>query len=156
MKVQIKIAGLIEQSIKKAQKTQKLPPVDGSPPEVDRPGRIDHGDFACALPLRLAKIMKMSPIKIAEIIIDEMQSDSMFERVWVEPPGFINFALTDAWLTSQVDQIRVDEQLYGNSSLGDGKKVQVEFVSVNPTGPIHVGHARGAVFGSALDRKSVV
>ena len=73
MKVQIKIAGLIEQSIKKAQKTQKLPPVDVSPPEVDRPGRIDHGDFACALPLRLAKIMKMSPIKIAEIIIDEMQ-----------------------------------------------------------------------------------
>ena len=66
------------------------------------------------------------------------------DRVWVEPPGFINFALTDAWLTSQVDKIRVDEQLYGNSSLGDGKKVQVEFVSVNPTGPIHVGHARGA------------
>jgi len=150
MKVQIKIAGLIEQSIKKAQKTQKLPPVDVSPPEVDRPGRIDHGDFACALPLRLAKIMKMSPIKIAEIIIDEMQSDSMFERVWVEPPGFINFSLTDAWLTNQVDQIRLEEQLYGNSSVGDGKKVQVEFVSVNPTGPIHVGHARGAVFGSAL------
>ena len=150
MNVQFKIAGLIEQSIKKAQETQKLPKVDVSAPEVDRPGRIDHGDFACALPLRLAKIMKMSPTKIAETIVGEMPLDPIFERVWVESPGFINFALTNAWLTSQVDLIRVDEQIYGNSSIGDGKKVQVEFVSVNPTGPIHVGHARGAVFGSAL------
>ena len=77
-------------------------------------------------------------------------SDDTVGRVWAAPPGFINFALSPAWLREQVDVIRDAGTSYGASAIGAGQRVQVEFVSVNPTGPIHVGHARGAVFGSAL------
>ena len=72
--------------------------------------------------------------------------------MWVEPPGFINFALDPRWLAEQVETVLEEGAAFGNVSLGKGESVQVEFVSINPTGPIHVGHARGGVLGDVLAR----
>jgi arginyl-tRNA synthetase len=92
----------------------------------------------------------MAPLAIAEILVGHLPRTEEVERVSVAAPGFINFALADRWLAGQVDTI-VDAGLaYGNLDLGKGTRVQVEFVSVNPTGAMHVGHGRGAVLGSVL------
>ena len=123
-----------------------------APPEVivERPQNPEHGDFASNLPLRLARSTGMSPLEIAEKLVPLVASDDAVERVWVAPPGFLNFALRPAWLQRQVEEINQAGERYGNVDTGKGQRVQVEFVSVNPTGPAHVGHARGAVLGSAL------
>jgi len=92
----------------------------------------------------------MSPMAIAEALAQAIAAEGPVERVSVAKPGFINFSLSPSWLVRQVDAIRDLGPSYGSSDLGAGQRVQVEFVSVNPTGPLHVGHARGAVIGSAL------
>ena len=94
--------------------------------------------------------MRMSPMAIAEKIVAAMPDDETVDSVSVAPPGFVNIALSPGWLARQVDAVVRAGACYGNVDAGAGKRVQLEFVSVNPTGPIHVGHARGAVFGSAL------
>jgi arginyl-tRNA synthetase len=123
-----------------------------APPEVivERPQSPEHGDFASNLPLRLARSAGMSPLEIAEKLAPLVVPDDAVERVWAAPPGFLNFALKPAWLQRQVEAINQAGEHYGNVDTGKGQRVQVEFVSVNPTGPPHVGHARGAVLGSTL------
>lgn len=141
---------MITDSLLLAQREVELPRVELPAPDVERPQSIEHGDFSCALPLRLARTMKMSPLAIAEQVAGRIAPDQAFEKIWAAPPGFVNFSLKGSWLAAQVESIRESGLSYGDSTLGAGQRVQVEFVSVNPTGPLHVGHARGAVFGSAL------
>jgi len=117
---------------------------------VEHPQNVEHGDYASSLPLKLARATKMSPVVIAEAIVKFIPSLPEIEEVTVAPPGFINFTLSSAWLTQQVEAILNAGESYGNIGYGDNKSVQIEFVSVNPTGPLHVGHGRGAVLGSAL------
>ena len=150
MSIQERIAQLVTDALLQAQRDKKLPSVEIPVPRVERPQNPDHGDFACALPLQLAKPMRMSPVAIAELVADRMDADDAIERVWTAPPGFVNLSLKPSWLADQVRSIREAGASFGEARLGDGQRVQVEFVSVNPTGPLHVGHARGAVFGSAL------
>ena len=150
MTIQERIAQLITDALLQAQQEEELPNVDLPKPDVERPQNLDHGDFACALPLRLAKPMRMSPVAIAEQVAKRIEADETLEKIWTAPPGFVNFSLKGSWLAAQVESIREAGPSYGDSVLGAGQRVQVEFVSVNPTGPLHVGHARGAVFGSAL------
>jgi arginyl-tRNA synthetase len=150
MTIQERIAQLITDSLLLAQQDEELPRVELPVPDVERPQSIEHGDFACALPLRLARTMKMSPLTIAEQVAGRIAPDQTLEKIWTAPPGFVNFSLKGSWLAAQVESIREAGSSYGDSTLGAGQRVQVEFVSVNPTGPLHVGHARGAVFGSAL------
>ena len=144
------IEALVGAALEQAQAEGRLPggSVDGK--LVERPQRADHGDFASSAPMRLARVMRMSPMAIAERIVDAMAGDEAVGAVSVAPPGFVNVALDPAWLSRQVDAIVGAGAQYGNVDAGAGRRAQVEFVSVNPTGPIHVGHARGAVFGSAL------
>jgi arginyl-tRNA synthetase len=92
----------------------------------------------------------MNPLEIAQRLASLIHPADAVDRVWVEAPGFINFSLGPGWLTSRVEDILEEAESYGNISLGKEEPIQVEFVSVNPTGPIHVGHARGAVLGDAL------
>ena len=94
--------------------------------------------------------MRMSPMAIAERVVERIDADETIERAWVAPPGFVNFSLAPSWLVARIEDILEAGPSFGSSNLGAGRRVQVEFVSVNPTGPLHVGHARGAVFGSAL------
>ena len=117
---------------------------------VERPGNSEHGDFATSLPLRLARATRINPLKLAETLVQYIPSAAEVERVEVAPPGFINFYLNDGWIQQQVEVVRQSGGEYGRVEAGQGRPVMVEFVSVNPTGPVHVGHTRGAVLGSAL------
>ncbi len=118
--------------------------------EVERPNNSEHGDFATNLPLRLAREARANPLQLAGIIADRIESLPEIDSVSPAPPGFVNFKLSDAWLQEQVEVVRSAGDTFGASNLGAGRKVMVEFVSVNPTGPVHVGHTRGAALGSAL------
>ena len=144
------IAQLVTHALDEAQRKHLLPPSTLKAAAVERSQNPEHGDFGCALPLKLAGSMRMNPMRIAETLVALIPVDGAVERVWAAPPGFINVSLDQSWLAEQVEVIRAAGDSYGSSSIGEQRRVQVEFVSVNPTGPLHVGHTRGAVFGSAL------
>ena len=134
-----------------AARTEGVLHLDTLPPvAVERPSNLEHGDFATSLPLRLARATRISPMKIAEELVKFVAPGEEVEQVWAAPPGFINFRLRDRWLAGQVEVVREAGQGYGSVEVGSGQRVIVEFVSVNPTGPVHVGHTRGAVLGSTL------
>ena len=118
--------------------------------EVERPNNPDHGDFATNLPLRLARAARSNPLQLAEAIAARVETGPEIASVASASPGFINFRLSDRWLQEQVEVVRSAGEAFGAAQIGQGRKVMVEFVSVNPTGPVHVGHTRGAVLGSAL------
>ena len=118
--------------------------------EIERPNNPEHGDFATNLPLRLARAARANPLQLAQLIAERVQPGPEIAEVAVAPPGFINFSLSDGWLQQQVENVITAGDGFGSAEAGAGRKVMVEFVSVNPTGPVHVGHTRGAVLGSAL------
>ena len=118
--------------------------------QVERPGNSDHGDFATNLPLRLARATRINPLELAQSLAAHIATGDVIDRVEAAPPGFINFYLKESWLQQQVETVRQAGNQFGNVESGQGRKMMVEFVSVNPTGPVHVGHTRGAVLGSAL------
>ena len=127
-----------------------LPRTNISDVAIERPQNTDHGDFATSLPLKLASDMKMSPMVIAEILSGHLPKESIISASQVAPPGFLNLTLDPKWLFSQIHLIRNSKTSYGNLNLSKRKKIQIEYVSANPTGRLHVAHARGAVIGSAL------
>jgi arginyl-tRNA synthetase len=119
--------------------------------QVDIPKVADHGDFATNAALILAKSARRSPRQLAELIRDTLDpAAGMLAKVEIAGPGFINFFIQDTYWLEVLADIEAAAGTYGNSSMGVGKKVQVEFVSANPTGPLHVGHGRGAALGDAL------
>ena len=125
--------------------------VDAAPDiEIERPNNPDHGDFATNLPLRLARAARANPMQLAQLIAERIQPGPEIAGFEPAPPGFINFKLSDEWLQQQVETVLAAGDQFGSADMGTGRKVMVEFVSVNPTGPVHVGHTRGAVLGSAL------
>ena len=147
------LARCLQQAVAEAQRKGALAPA--ALPEVrevliEHPQNPEHGDFASGLPLKLARTMRMPPMAIAEKISEHIVPPPQIDRLWVAPPGFINFTLREDWLSTLVEPILAAGESYGDIDLGKGKRVQVEFVSVNPTGPLHVGHGRGAVLGSTL------
>ena len=145
-----RIAQLVAQAVEEAQRQGNLPAGPIPAIEVEHPQNAEHGDFATSLPLRLARAARMNPMSIAERLAPLIPNDATFQRIWAAPPGFINFAVTRQWLQQQVEAIIGDGDSYGTIQPDTPQRIQVEFVSVNPTGPIHVGHARGAVLGSGL------
>jgi len=144
------IADMIKQAIQAAQEAGVLPKVTLPDIVIERPQNAEHGDYASSIALKLARAIKNNPMTIANVIISFIKPSQEIENVTVAPPGFINFTLKEAWLKKQVENILAEGENYGCSDLGGGKHVQVEFVSVNPTGPLHVGHGRGAILGSTL------
>ena len=141
---------LLTQAAVEAQQSGKLPSVTLPEVTIERPQNPEHGDYASSLPLKLARAIGISPLTIANDIVSVIASTPEIERTVVAPPGFINFTLKSDWLTSQVNSILEAGDAYGNIELEPGHRVQIEFVSVNPTGPLHVGHGRGAILGSTL------
>ncbi|MDH3325847.1 MAG: arginine--tRNA ligase [Gammaproteobacteria bacterium] len=117
---------------------------------IERARDKSHGDFACNIAMRLAKPAKRKPRDIAELIIAKMPVSEMVKSVDIAGPGFINFTLADTAFFSVIKNINQKAEVFGNSSVGENKKVQVEFVSANPTGPLHVGHGRGAAYGAVV------
>ena len=117
---------------------------------VERPSNPENGDFSTSLALRLARPARRNPLEIAQALADQVERGDELAEVWAAPPGFVNFRLADSWLAQQVETVRSAGEEYGSVDIGGGEPVMVEFVSVNPTGPVHVGHTRGAVLGSTL------
>jgi arginyl-tRNA synthetase len=145
-----KLIELLTKAAAKAQKSGKLPSVALPEITIEHPQNPEYGDYASSLPLKLARTIGVNPLTIAQDIAALITPTPEIESVTVAPPGFINFTLNNDWLTKQVDAILTAGDSYGNIDLGKGSRVQVEFVSVNPTGPLHVGHGRGAILGSTL------
>jgi arginyl-tRNA synthetase len=144
------LAKCLQQAVLKAQQEGAL--AAAALPEVliEHPQNPEHGDFASGLPLRMARAMRMSPLAIAEEVSKHIVPPPQVDKIWIAPPGFINFTLREDWLSTEVESILTAGEMYGDVELGKGTCVQLEFVSVNPTGPLHVGHGRGAVLGSTL------
>ncbi|MBS8228940.1 arginine--tRNA ligase [Vannielia litorea] len=117
---------------------------------VEPPRDAAHGDMATNAAMVLAKPAKVNPREIAATLAERLASDARIARAEIAGPGFINLALAGEVWGGVVKAALADRWSYGRSDLGDGKRVNVEFVSANPTGPMHVGHTRGAVFGDAL------
>jgi arginyl-tRNA synthetase len=145
-----KIAGALRDALREAQRQELLPSVALPDIVVERPQGTAHGDYACSSPLKLARIMGLNPLQIAERVSGLIAPLPEVEKVEVARPGFINFTLRKDWLAGEVEAIRLAGRDYGSVDLGQGRRVQLEFVSVNPTGPLHVGHGRGAILGDTL------
>ena len=144
------IEELLIAAAESAQKTGKLPRFTLPELAIEWPQNLEHGDYASSLPLKMARSAGLDPYQIAEILREEINTTEEIESVSVAPPGFLNFKMDSSWMRSQVQEILSKGEKFGNSDIGHGQSVQVEFVSVNPTGPIHVGHGRGAILGSTL------
>ena len=145
---------MLSDSIKKAfdlaQKDNLIANVEIGDSAVERPQNPEHGDYASSLPLKLAKPLKKNPMEIANVLAEYLKKDEILDDVVVASPGFLNFKLSGRWLQNQVDQILSKPESYGVTSAGKDKKFQIDYITANPTGRLHVAHARGAVIGSTL------
>jgi arginyl-tRNA synthetase len=149
MKEQLRQA--IEASLKKCYEDGSLQ--SGVVPDeiqLEVPKNPEHGDFASNLAMILAKPERKAPRQIAEVLVAELLRLPMCEKVEIAGPGFINFRLAASYWYDLLDRITEEKDEFGKSNVGAGTKVQVEFVSANPTGPLHIGHGRGAVVGDGL------
>jgi len=143
---------MLSEGVERAQAEQKLPAVAVPEIVVERPARQANGDYATSLPLRMARAARMEPLGIASAIATHMTLPDSVAAVQIAAPGFLNFHLANSWLTAQIDEILTAGQRFGAVDVGQGQRVQVEYVSANPTGPLHVGTGRGAALGDSLAR----
>jgi len=150
MVIKQRLIELLTGAASEAQKLGKLPSVTLPEVTVEHPQNPEHGDYASSFPLKLARATGVNPLTIANDMVGLIVPVPEIDRIAVAPPGFINFTLKNDWLSRQVDSILLAGDAYGSIDLGQGSRVQIEFVSVNPTGPLHVGHGRGAILGSTL------
>jgi len=130
---------------------------DGAPVDratLDRPKQADHGDYATNAAMVLTKALKRPPREIAQELAERLQADlgGAVERIDIAGPGFLNVVLADAWFTAALGGVIAAGETFGAGGADPVRKINVEFVSANPTGPLHVGHTRNAAYGDALAR----
>ena len=162
MMLQTQLEDLIRQALKKAQRKGELPKFPAPNVSVTRPRREGQGDYSCALPLQIVRDVnnalkaqqggKLAPMQIGEILLKWLPAADFLDRAEVARPGFVNLYLSPVWLARQAGAISQQGRDYYRQNLGGNKKVQVEFVSANPTGPLHFGGARNAAIGDVLAR----
>ncbi len=145
---------LVFQALKTAQDAALLPPIPVDftvehPPRFKKES-IPLGDYATNVALVLGKSLKGNPLQYAQIIVDCLPAQTLFEKIEILPPGFINFTLRVSFLQEEVERILREDRAYGKADLGKGQRLHLEFVSANPTGPVHVGNGRGAFIGDVL------
>jgi arginyl-tRNA synthetase len=146
------LAALITTALEKLVVDGALNETPDSAPQIDRPRDPSHGDLSCNIAMVLAKRAGMAPRELATQLIAALPDNNIVERCDIAGPGFINFFVNQSQQTDIVRTIIEAGDRYGRSETGAGQKVQVEFVSANPTGPLHVGHGRGAAIGDSLGR----
>jgi len=144
------LAGLIERAALAAQARGLLPDVKLPEFTVEPPTRAEHGDYATNLAMRLARAARMSPTAIAATLIQSLPANDVIARAEVAGAGFINLTLNPQWVARRIAKILEMDGAYGNNSTGGGRRVQIEFVSANPTGPLHAASGRAASLGAAL------
>jgi arginyl-tRNA synthetase len=146
-----RIIKILENALRVSVEKGQLPDASLPYAEVEIPANCDHGDYAANAAMVLAKQSRQNPRKIAQIILDNLaDTESIIEKTQIAGPGFINFFIKDEAWCRAIGSIEELGEKYGFGDNGAGKKVQVEFVSANPTGPLHIGHARGAVVGDVV------
>lgn len=126
------------------------PDAADTPITLERPKQIQHGDFSCNVAMQLAKTLRAKPRDIAQKLLAALPASPLIEKAEIAGAGFINLFLTRAYKQSVVNQILTLRSAFGASNGGAQRKVQIEFVSANPTGPLHVGHGRGAAYGACV------
>jgi len=148
-----RIASLVESSLQAACTAQELTTSIIPSVIIGTPANSDHGDFSCNVAMQMAKGERKAPRQVAEIIIRHMgDGNGLLARTEIAGPGFINFFVSpSAWQSCLLD-IESQGDSFGHTTTGGGEKVQVEFVSANPTGPLHIGHGRGAAIGDTICR----
>jgi arginyl-tRNA synthetase len=152
-----RLADLVRQAVARAQANGTLPSVAMPEVSIERPAKVEQGDFATSFALRAKRAVGPrgpNPMEIAGAISAQIAHDppSYLAGVEAAPPGFLNFTLADDWLRQQVNAIVADGPEFGSVPLGNRARVQVEFVSANPTGPVHIGTARNAALGDSIAR----
>ena len=146
------VCQLLGEAVASLKKENVISEPEDVPIQIERSRNADHGDFASNLAMVLAKRAGLKPRELAEKICAALPKSPVIDRTEIAGPGFINIFLAPDAYHDLPDQIRVSGARYGTSKLGAGHRVMVEFVSANPTGPLHVGHGRGAAYGDALAR----
>lgn len=148
-----KIRSLVQDAAQRAFSSGSLPSRDFPDFEIEVPRFAAHGDFSANIAMVGAKVQKLAPRKIAEILLSHLSDSSgILEKTEIAGPGFINFYLKPSAWIPVLKTILENGETWGRCQMGQGTKVQVEFVSANPTGPLHVGHGRGAAVGDTLAR----
>tara|TARA_B110001454_G_scaffold35021_1_gene34555 strand:- start:642 stop:2306 length:1665 start_codon:yes stop_codon:yes gene_type:complete len=150
MRTSLEISKIIKLSIEKSQSINILPALEIPEIIIEKPKVESFGNWSSNIALSLSKKMKIPPMVISQSIKDNIEKNEIIEKVEIAKPGFLNFHLTNEYKNNLIERIIKEKNSFGSNILGQGEKVQVEFVSVNPTGPVHVGHARGAVVGSCI------
>jgi len=146
-----KIKKIILEAAKSAFEKGELPFSEFPVVEVEEPNITSHGDFSTNIAMVMSSVQKMPPRKIAETILKNMNDqDGFLADTKIAGPGFINFFIKPFSWYPVLHEIHEEDTLYGASNIGKGEKIQVEYVSSNPTGPLHVGHGRGAAVGDSL------
>lgn len=146
-----KLIALIARSVEVCTGKGLLPDVDLSRIEIEVPANPEHGDYASNVAMILASQARQNPRKIAQTIQENLDDpEGILEKTQIAGPGFLNFVLKDDLWRNMLRDILEQRDRYGCLPIGGGKKIQLEFVSANPTGPLHIGHARGAVVGDVL------
>ena len=146
------LAALINTALEQLVSQGVLAGLPDAAPQIDRPKDPSLGDLSCNIAMVLAKRAGIAPRDLATQIIDTLPDNTLIERCDIAGPGFINFFVNASHHTGVVRTILESVSAYGKSNSGAGRQVQVEFVSANPTGPLHVGHGRGAAIGDSLSR----
>ena len=147
-----KIEELVRKAVADAQEAGDLPYFEVGDLGLERPADADNGDWTTTLALRSARLAHMAPRAIAQAIVNHMEKDPGISKVEVAGPGFVNFYLSAAANNEVFRTVREQGHDFGRSNIGAGEKVQVEFVSANPVGPLHIGHGRWAALGDSLCR----
>ena len=147
-----KIEALVRAALAAAQEAGELPAFELADAGIERPADTSHGEFTSTCAMRSAKLARCAPHKIAEALVARMPADPAIAKVEIAGPGFINFYLNAAASNAVFAEARAKGRDFARSDVGRGLKTQVEFVSANPVGPMHVGHGRWAALGDSLCR----
>ena len=145
MSIKFKLTELIKNSLQKLN-------IETDNIIIEKPSKKENGDYSSNIALTLTKKLHKSPLEIANMIKDNIEYENIISKIQIANPGFINFYLKKEFIQSYINKIITEKNNYGKNTIGNNKKINIEFVSANPTGILHIGHGRGATYGDNLAR----
>ena len=141
------LKALVSEALKSIAEEKGVDPAEIGEVHFERPKQENHGDWATNAAMQYSRLMGCRPRELAELAAKRLSADRHIRSIEVAGPGFINFYLSNLWMADVIKDVLTARENYGRVDQGRGRRAQVEFVSANPTGPLHVGHGRGAAVG---------
>ena len=145
MSIKVKLTELIKSSLQKLN-------IETDNIVIEKPAKKENGDYSTNVALTLTKKLHKSPLEIANMIKENIEYENIINDIQIANPGFINFYLKKEFIQSYINKIINEKRNYGKNTIGNNQKINIEFVSANPTGILHIGHGRGATYGDNLAR----